>query len=201
MFAANFMRRTLALTDLVCVSANRSTNINLLTDSAGVVTMAEALENLSFYTKKAFAWADENKMDHSKLLEASLAPDMLGFTKQIQMCTNAAKFVPSRVAGLQVPVWADDEKSLDELLNRLTETIKLLRSTDVKAFEGKETAPVTFKAGRRGEITLTGLSYVQYWGMPNFFFHVVTAYDILRNAGAPVGKWDYLGGGKTELPK
>lgn len=155
--------------------------------------MARALENLSLCMKKAFTWADKNKIDHSKILDHALAPDMLSFPMQIIIATNSAKFVLTRVAELEVPTWEDDEKTLDDLQARLGKTIKLLRSVDATAFAGKEEKEVLFKAGGR-EINATGTAYVQFYAIPNFFFHVVTAYDIMRNAGAPLGKFDYLFG-------
>lgn len=158
--------------------------------------MISALENLSFCMKKAFTWAEENKIDHSKILDHALAPDMLSFPKQIIIATNSAKFVLTRVAGLEVPTWEDNEKTLDDLQARLGKAIKLLRSVDATAFAGKEEKEILFKAGSR-EINATGTAYIQYYAIPNFFFHIVTAYDIMRNAGAPLGKSDYLAGGRS----
>lgn len=158
----------------------------------------KALENLSHVLKKGEEWADENKVDHSKLLEGKLAPDMKPLTYQIQSLSNSSKFVLSRVAGLDVPTWEDNETTFEQLQQRLKKTIDLLKSADKSAFEGKEQSPVVFKLGP-SEVKLTGLTYLQFFAVPNIFFHVVTAYDILRNAGVPVGKRDYLAGGASSL--
>ena len=113
---------------------------------------------------------------------------------QIQICSNTAKGICHRVAGLPEVPMADDETTLEQLYTRINRTLEVLREAEGKkeAFEGKEGSEVVMKAGGK-EWKFTGLGYLQEFALANFWFHMVTAYNILRKEGVPVGKMDYLG--------
>ncbi|QIW95968.1 hypothetical protein AMS68_001486 [Peltaster fructicola] len=164
-----------------------------------VPIMASNLYNLSCILTKTEKWADENQIEHSKLIEGKLAPDMLPFKVQIYICTNACKFLLSRVLGQEVPVWEDNEATFADLRARIEKAQALLKTVDEQAFEGKNNSPVNFTASKV-ELKMTGMTYTQYFALPNFFFHVTTAYNILRQAGAPLGKQDFIAGDRQSVP-
>ncbi|RVX67975.1 hypothetical protein B0A52_08385 [Exophiala mesophila] len=153
-----------------------------------IIPMIRTLKHLSAILKRGEAHADEKGIDHSELLEARIVADMNLLPFQIQTASNSAKFLAVRVAGVENIAFADDEKTFADLQTRLTRTIEYLEAIDRKQFDGKETAEVV--AFNRN---FTGLSYVNDFALPNFFFHTVTAYDILRSKGVDIGKKDWLG--------
>jgi hypothetical protein len=117
---------------------------------------------------------------------------------QVQSCCNTAKFVAQRVGGLPAVVFEDNETTFEQLQDRIAKTIKLLEEVDPKAFEGKEQAEVIM-ANRMGDFKFTGQSYVSEFAIPNFHFHLSTAYCILRSLGVPLGALDYLNGMFTKV--
>ncbi|KIV97179.1 hypothetical protein PV10_00960 [Exophiala mesophila] len=153
-----------------------------------IIPMIRTLKHLSAILKRGEAHADEKGIDHSELLEARIVADMHPLPFQIQTASNSAKFLAVRVAGVENITFADDEKTFADLQDRLTRTIEYLEAIDRKQFDGKETAEVV--AFNRN---FTGLSYVNDFALPNFFFHTVTAYNILRSKGIDIGKKDWLG--------
>lgn len=126
------------------------------------------------------------------LIEARLAPDMLTLAGQVQRASDSAKFGAARLTGTEAPSFADDEVTFDALRERCAKTIAYLRGFAPDAFAGSETRSVTFGGGAF-RLTLPGDAYLLSFALPNFFFHVTTAYDILRHGGVPIGKRDYLG--------
>jgi uncharacterized protein len=126
------------------------------------------------------------------LLEARLAEDMLTLIGQVQRASDTAKFVAVRVAGVDNVAMADEEASFDDLEARIRATVAFLEKVPREAFDGCEAAEVTLQTGS-GKRSFAAKDYLLEFALPNFFFHVTTAYDILRNAGVPVGKRDYLG--------
>ncbi|OAL39235.1 hypothetical protein AYO20_01553 [Fonsecaea nubica] len=154
-----------------------------------VVAMIRTLRNLSSLLKKGEAFADAKGIPHSEILEARIAPDMHMLPFQIQTCSNTAKFVAVRVAGVQNVPWEDNEKTFDELQARITKTIDFLEAVKREDFEGKESGHEIELQGKK----LDGLTYVNAFAVPNFYFHAVTAYDILRMKGVGIGKKDWLG--------
>jgi hypothetical protein len=142
--------------------------------------------------EKAVAHCEARKIDPSVLLNYRLAPDMLPLTKQIQIATDQAKGMAARLAGVEVPSYPDTETSFDELQTRLAKTVGFVQSFSPEQFEGSETREVTMKL-RGGEHTFNGRDYAFGFGLPNFYFHVTTAYDILRHAGLELGKLDFMG--------
>lgn len=155
---------------------------------------SRALANLSKNLAKARAHADANGIAHDDILTARLFPDMLPLTEQIQRASDSARFVAVRVAGVEPKPMADEEKTFDDLFARIAATRAYIDAVPASAFEGKETKEVVLKLGGR-EVPFTAESYILSFAIPNFFFHAVTAYGILRHKGVPVGKVDFLTGG------
>ncbi len=136
--------------------------------------------------------ASERKIDPQVFLTARLAPDMFALTRQVQIATDHAKGAPSRLAGREVPKYEDHEASFAELQARIAKTLDHLASFSAIDLEGSEDRTVEVRLGGR-ETTLPGLQYLLHLAMPNFYFHVTTAYDILRHNGVPLGKQTFLG--------
>ena len=130
--------------------------------------------------------------DAAALVGARLAPDMLTFAGQVQRANDSAKFAAARLTGGTGPSFPDDETTLAQLRDRCTATIAYLDTVTAEAFEGSETRSVTFGGGDN-KWTLVGTAYLLSFALPNFYFHVTTAYDILRHQGVAIGKRDYLG--------
>ncbi|NGP17568.1 DUF1993 domain-containing protein [Devosia aurantiaca] len=150
------------------------------------------LANLLVFLDKAEADAAARKYSTEALADARLAPDMIPFRGQVMIATDHVKGCVSRLAGQPVPSWPDEEKTFDELRARVQKALDLLVTITPEAMQGSETREVTLKT-RTGEVTLSGLDYVNQRAMPNFYFHVTTAYDILRHNGVPLGKSDFIG--------
>jgi uncharacterized protein len=150
------------------------------------------LGNLSAILEKGTALAAHKKFDSSILVAARLAPDMLPLSKQVQIACDTAKKGAARLAGVDAPPFEDNEKTIEELRTRIARTIDFLKSLPPGAFEGCEDRDIKVPAGDR-TLEFKGLSYLQRWILPNLFFHVTTAYNILRHNGVEIGKRDYLG--------
>jgi hypothetical protein len=160
---------------------------------ASVPVVLNALTNLKAILGKAEAWAAEKNVKEATVLNARLALDMLPFSKQIQLVSDNAKGIAARLGGVENPSYADEEATFAELHERLQKTIDFVKSVDAKGFSGSETREVVLKFPQR-TMEFTGLSYLTGFAIPNLFFHVTTAYAILRHSGVPIGKSDYLGG-------
>ncbi len=158
---------------------------------ASVPAFTRSLNMLSKLLTKAEAHAAANGLTPADLLEARLAPDMYHLTRQIQAAADAAKFGAARPAGVTPPSHPDTETTFAELQARLTSVSEFINSIDEAAFEGAETRPVTLKTGN-GELSFSGQDYLLNFALPNFYFHAVTAYDILRHKGLPLVKRDFL---------
>ena len=154
-----------------------------------------ALGNLSFVLEKAGANAAQRKFDPAVLLAARLAPDMLPLTRQIQIAADIAKNSVARLAAQEPPRFEDNESTLEQLRARLARTIDFLKSVPVSALEGSESRDIKVPIGER-TLEFKGLDFLQRWAIPNVFFHVVTAYDILRHNGVDLGKRDFLNAGR-----
>ncbi|HEY4191591.1 MAG TPA: DUF1993 family protein [Mesorhizobium sp.] len=137
--------------------------------------------------------AAERKIDEQVFMTARLAPDMLPLTKQVQIATDHAKGAPSRLAGREVPKYDDSEASFAELQARIEKTLAHLATFSAKDIDGSDDKTIELKLGGT-EMSLAGMRYLLDVAMPNFYFHIVTAYDVLRHNGVPVGKLDFLGG-------
>ena len=152
------------------------------------------LGNLVHILDKAQAHAEARKYDPLVLTQSRLAPDMLPLTKQIQIACDAAKNGVARISGLEAPKFEDNEVSFADLKARIQNTLAWLATVPAAALDGTEDKSITFPVGREKTRTMTGEAYLKHWMLPNFFFHVVTAYAILRHNGVELGKSDYLAG-------
>lgn len=160
--------------------------------SASVPVFTRMLTNLLAILDKTEAWAAERKINLQVLVDSRLAPDMYPLRGQIQIATDHAKGAPSRLAGKPVPSWDDDEVTFEDLKARVRKALDYLATFSVAEFEGSDDREVTLKSGGK-EIQVAGDVYLLNRAMPNFYFHITTAYDILRHNGAPVGKSDFIG--------
>jgi uncharacterized protein len=158
---------------------------------ASVPVLRGALRNLASVLQKGATLAGTVDASEADLLEARLAPDMFTLTRQVQSACDAAKFCAARLAGIPAPSFPDTETSFVELQARISQTLAFLDSVGPEAIDGRETEEVTLKVAS-GPLTFTALDYLRYFALPNFFFHAVTAYDVLRHKGIPLGKKDYL---------
>jgi hypothetical protein len=152
-----------------------------------------ALRNLSHNLHKGEAYAAEQGIAEVELTTARLFPDMLPLTGQIQRASDTARFVAVRVGQTEPRPMADNEVSLADLQARIAATIDYLSAVAPDSMDGRETSAVSFKAGPR-TLNFTGTSYILGFALPNFYFHVTTAYAILRHKGVPLGKTDFLAG-------
>jgi len=142
---------------------------------------------------KAEAYAESMKFDPVVYMTTRLRPDMLAFPRQVQNFCDQAKNGASRVAGLEPPRFEDNETTLDALKARIRATLDVLAKIDPKAIDAGAERELIFPIGRTAKAKALGGDYITHYVMPNFYFHLVTGYDILRYAGAPIGKRDFLG--------
>jgi uncharacterized protein len=154
---------------------------------------ANALGNLSALLEKGRAHAAARKFDPGVLVGSRLAPDMLPLSRQVQIACDIAKNSSSRLAGIEPPRFEDNEKTIEELRARIARTIDYLKGLPASAFEGSEDRDIKVPSGER-TLEFKGLDFLQRWAIPNVFFHVTTAYNILRHNGVDIGKRDFLGG-------
>jgi hypothetical protein len=150
------------------------------------------LKNLSALLDKGAAQAAARNFDPSALLQARLSPDMFPLTRQVQIAADAAKFGVARLTGVEAPRFEDDETTFEALKARIEKTRAFIASVPREKFEGAETRRVEVPT-RAQTYAFDGQSFLLHWALPNFYFHVVTAYDLLRHNGVDVGKRDYLG--------
>lgn len=154
--------------------------------SASVPVFSRMLKNLLAVFEKAEAYAAEQNIDLQTFVETCLAPDMTPLSGQVQIATDGAEGVSSRLAGKPLPSWPDDEKTFAELKQRLQKAIDYLATFSPEDFVGSDDRKVTIKINGQ-DTELTGETYLLNRGLPNFYFHVATAYDILRHKGVPIG--------------
>lgn len=160
---------------------------------ASVPVFRQMLSALADVLAKAQVQAKEHKLDIDMLLESRLIEDMFPLLKQVQIATDFAKSVPARLAGVDVPVFDDSEQSIEELQERIAKTIAFLDSLDPARFEGSGQREILLRPGTPKERKLSGEAYLLSYGLPQFFFHVATAYGLLRHNGIAIGKRDYMG--------
>jgi hypothetical protein len=159
---------------------------------ASVGTLTHFLGGMGRFLKKAQSHAEARKLDPRALLDARLFPDMFPLIRQVQIATDHAKGSGARLAGVAVPSFEDTEKSFDDLQARIAKTIDFLGTLKKEQFVGAATREVTLKLGGQ-ERKFTGADYFSRFALPNFYFHMTTAYDILRHNGVELGKLDYMG--------
>ena len=162
--------------------------------SASLPIFRTTLGNLNHILDKGLAHAQARKFDPSVLTSYRLAPDMLPFTRQIQIACDAAKNGVARMSGLEAPKFEDDEQTFEQLKSRIAKTIAWLDTVPAAKLDGSEDKDITFPVGRETTRTMKAEAYLKHWALPNFFFHVSMAYAILRHNGVDLGKADYLAG-------
>ncbi len=159
---------------------------------ASVPRLVNALNNLSNILDKAQAHADAKKIDPAVLTQFRLFPDMLNFARQIQIASDTAKGVVARLAGVESPVYEDNEQSFAELKARLAKTVAYIQSFKPEQIDGTEDKDIVTKRGDK-ETHYKGMQFLLGHAIPNIYFHTTTAYNILRHNGVEIGKRDYLG--------
>jgi hypothetical protein len=159
---------------------------------SSIAPMSHSLKALAAILKKAEAYCEAKKIDPNALLTARLFPDMLPLTRQVQLVTDHAKGCGARLAGIANPSFPDEEKTFAELQARIGKTLDFVGGLKKAQFEGAATRMVTIKVGGK-DVELTGAAYLSSSALPNFYFHVTTAYNILRHNGLEIGKGDFLG--------
>jgi uncharacterized protein len=160
---------------------------------ASLPALEIALNALSGLLDKAEAYAAERKIDSIVLLNTRLAPDMFSLTGQVQIATDLAKNGASRLAGVEPPRYEDTEKTVEELKARIAKTVAYLKSIDMKQIDASADRHLTFPLGPKNKGEMKGDDYLNHFLLPNFYFHVTTAYAILRHCGMDLSKPDYLG--------
>jgi uncharacterized protein len=164
--------------------------------SASAPIFLTMLANLDQWLQKAEAHADAKKFESSVYLSTRLAPDMLPFTNQIQIACDGAKFAMARLGSVEGPKFDDSESTIAQLRERVRATVAFIKSVPAEKIDGTEEKEITIPR-RSGNITMKGEEYLKHYVLPNFFFHVTTAYALLRHNGVELGKKDYLTGAST----
>jgi uncharacterized protein len=157
-----------------------------------IAPLSRMLSNLDAVISKAEQYAAEHKIEPETLIQARLFPNMLPLVFQIRIATDTAKGAAARLSGSPVPKWADDEETFADVHGRIRKAIDFLATFKPAQFEGSEKRNIELKLGTR-EVKFSGTDYITGFVIPNFYFHVTTAYAILRHNGVDVGKRDYLG--------
>ncbi len=151
------------------------------------------LDALSVLLAKAEAHAEARKIDPTVLLNTRLFPDMLTFTRQVQIACDQAKNGSARLAGVEAPRFEDNEKSFAELKARVAKTIAYVKTLDAQKIDASADREITFPLGPTKKGHMKGAEYLDHFVLPNFYFHLTTAYGILRHCGVEIGKLDFLG--------
>ena len=160
--------------------------------SMAMDTFVPLLGTLSTLLDKGAEHMKAKGLKPDALGEARLVPDMFPLTRQVQIACDQAKSVAARLTGQEPPKFEDNEQTLDELKTRIRRTLDYIGSVSSSAYQGAETRRVGFPLMEGYELDMDGVQYLRDWALPNFYFHVVTAYDILRSQGVQIGKQDYL---------
>jgi hypothetical protein len=159
---------------------------------ASVPRFVNILGNLSNILDKAQAHVDAKKLDTATLTNYRLFPDMLPMTTQVQIACDTAKGVVARLAGVEIPVFEDNEKTLADLKARIAKTVAYIQTVTPAQIDGTEDKEIVIKRGDK-ETRYSGMQFLLGHAVPNFYFHVTTTYNILRHNGIEIGKRDYLG--------
>jgi hypothetical protein len=157
-----------------------------------VPALIRNLQNLAALLEKAAAFADSKKIDPATLAATRLYPNMLPFSKQVQIATDISKGCVARLAGETPPAYPDTETTLAELIERVEKTLDYLRTFKPEQLDSAEDRAIALQTAA-GELHFTGAQYLSAFVLPNVYFHVATAYNLLRKIGLDVGKSDFLG--------
>ena len=161
--------------------------------AASVPVFKQMLNALSDVLNKAEAHATAKNIDPNALLQARLYPDMFPLSRQVQIATDFAKGIASRLAGADVPSWPDGEPTFAELQALIAKVLAFIGEIKPEQIDGKEGIEIITRQGTPKEKRFTGQAYLLSYGLPQFFFHVTTTYALLRHNGVEVGKRDYMG--------
>lgn len=161
--------------------------------TASIPVLQQMLRALSEVLKKAEDHAAQKNIAPEALLQARLFPDMFPLARQVQIAADFSKGIASRLAGAEVPSWPDGEAGFADLQALIAKALAHLESFTPEQFELSETREIVLRPGTPKEKKLTASAYLLHYGLPQFFFHVTTAYAILRHNGVEVGKRDYMG--------
>lgn len=161
--------------------------------AASVPVFRQLLASMGEVLGKAQAHALERKIDPTVLLQSRLYPDMFPLVRQVQIACDFARSVPARLAGVDVPAYDDSEQSFAELQARIARTLAFIDGLDAAAFDGSEERTILLRPGTPKERSISGQGYLLHYGLPQFFFHVATAYALLRHNGVEIGKKDFMG--------
>jgi uncharacterized protein len=167
--------------------------MSLSMHAACAPVFVRTLGNMLNWLDKAQTYAESRKFDTANFLGLRLAPDMLPFTRQIQITTDGVKGCMARLAGQEVPKWEDNEASFDDLRARIRKTIDYVQSFSAAQIDGSEDKEILLPTRQAEPMRYTGESYLKHFVLPNFFFHATTTYALLRHGGVDLGKRDYLG--------
>ena len=160
--------------------------------NASIPVMIKILGNLEAIVDKTIAHAAARKIDDAAFVESRLFPDMFTLARQIRVATDMSKGAGARLAGIEIPKFEDNEKTLAELKARLRKAIDFLKTLTPAQIDGTEDKVITLTVGGN-TMTFNGLDYLLYWVLPNFYFHATTTYNLLRHGGVEIGKMDFLG--------
>jgi len=158
---------------------------------ASVPVLLRFLRNLDRWLDKAQAHADQKKFDTAILVRSRLAPDMIDLARQVQIASDNAKGCVARLCGLEAPKYEDNEASFAELKERIAKTMAYVAGFKPEQFEGSESRDIVLKFPTN-TFEFKGKDYLLHFVIPNFLFHMTTAYNILRHNGVEIGKLDYL---------
>lgn len=161
--------------------------------TATVPVFKQMLLALSDVLKKGENHARDRKIDPTVLLQSRLFPDMLPLVRQVQIACDFAKSVPARIAGIEVAAYEDTEQSFSELQERIAKTLALIDGISAEQMNSSTVTEIVLRPGTPKEKKLAVTDYALKYGMPQFFFHVTTAYNLLRHNGIEIGKKDYMG--------
>lgn len=161
--------------------------------TTSVPVFRQYLNSLDAILDKAEKYASDGKIDPDALLQARLYPDMFPFVRQVQLAASFARDITARLAGVEVPKYDNGEHSFADLHGLIARTLAFIDGVPQSDIEGGGDRKTVTRAGTPQEKVFTGQSYLLTYGMPQFFFHVTTAYAILRHNGVAVGKRDFLG--------
>lgn len=159
--------------------------------SASLPVCASMLGNLSHLLDKLEVFIDEKKCDPNAILQYRMAPDMLPFSRQVLIACDASKNGIARISGVEAPKFDDTETTIAEFKARIQKTLDFLKSVPADKLDGTEDKDITFPVGKDTR-TMKGEAFLKHWMLPNMYFHITTAYLILRHNGVNVGKRDYL---------
>ena len=160
---------------------------------ASIPVFKQMLGGLDDVLGKAQAHAAAKKIEPAALVQARLYPDMFPLSKQVQIACDFARGVSARLAGAEVPVYEDAEQTFDELRGLIAKTLAFVGAFDAPRFDGSAQREIVLRPGTPKEKRLIGANYLLNYGLPQFFFHVTTAYALLRHNGVEIGKRDYMG--------